>query len=386
MATKVGVGIVGAGFVAHIHARSFARLRDLGVELVAVTAVPIGQARSFAEEFGIPHYSDDYHKVLERADVDLVDLCVPNDLHHSFAVAAAEAGKHIICEKPLTGFFGPADTPRVRMLEGALSNADVMLETARRCGVKLMYAENWLYSPAVQRLAELAAASGGKILEIKAEEAHSGSHATYAKSWVHSGGGALMRLGPHPVGTTLWLKAQEGMRSAGTPIRPTSVIAEVGDLSRIAAASEGEHSWLVTDWQDVENWASVILTFADGSRAVLLVSDIALGGMKDTLEVKLSNAHLKCDICHSNLVQAYAPDESVFEAAYIQEKLETKAGWSHPSVDEEWMLGYPQELRDFVEAVLENRQPLSDGLLGRQVVEVIYSAYVSAEEGRRVDL
>ena len=68
------------------------------------------------------------------------------------------------------------------------------------------------------------------------------------------------------------------------------------------------------------------------------------------------------------------------------EKVGTKAGWSYPSVDEEWLLGYPQEMRDFVESVAYDREPLATSDLGRRVVEVIYSAYQSAEEGRRVDL
>ena len=67
------------------------------------------------------------------------------------------------------------------------------------------------------------------------------------------------------------------------------------------------------------------------------------------------------------------------------EKVGTKAGWSYPSVDEEWLLGYPQEIRDFVEAVAFNREPLADAHLGREVVEVIYAAYQSAGEGRRIE-
>jgi predicted dehydrogenase len=378
----IGVGLIGAGFVAGIHARSFARLGDLGVRLAAVAAAHADHAERFAHEFGVPHYTDDYRTVLGRSDVDLVDLCVPNHLHHVIAKEAAQAGKHIICEKPLTGFFGPGSTPRGEMLAEAMGRADAMVGAARHHGVKLMYAENWLYAPAVQRVAALAAASGGRILEITAEESHSGSHAGYAKSWASSGGGALMRLGAHPIGAAIWLKAEEGLRRTGRPIRPVSVTAEVADLSHRAA----EGPWLVADWQDVENWASVIIAFEDGSRAVLLASDVSLGGMKDTLAVKMSNAHLRCDLTHSSLVQAYAPDESVFSEIYIQEKLETKAGWSHPSVDEEWLLGYPRELRDFVEAVVEDHPPVSDAVLGREVVRAIYSAYVSAQEGRRIDL
>ncbi len=83
-------------------------------------------------------------------------------------------------------------------------------------------------------------------------------------------------------------------------------------------------------------------------------------------------------------MEAYAPDPAIFEGEYIVEKLETKAGWSFPSVSEEWFLGYQLELKDFVEAVKFDRAPLSDGQLGREVIHVIYSAYLSAEEGRVV--
>ena len=71
---------------------------------------------------------------------------------------------------------------------------------------------------------------------------------------------------------------------------------------------------------------------------------------------------------------------------YISEKVETKAGWQFPSPEEDWMRGYPQELEDFVGAVRERREPLAGALLAREVVEVIYAAYVSAATGRRVEL
>jgi predicted dehydrogenase len=86
------------------------------------------------------------------------------------------------------------------------------------------------------------------------------------------------------------------------------------------------------------------------------------------------------------MVRAYAPNDGVFADEYIMEKISTKAGWSYPSIDEEWLLGYPQEVRDFVEAVAYDREPLSGAQLGRTVTEVMYAAYLSAEEGRRVDL
>jgi predicted dehydrogenase len=387
---KIRIGLIGAGFAAHIHARAYERLADLDVELEAVAAVPESDAQMFATDYGIPDSSDDYKNVL-RAPVDIVDLCVPNHLHKPFAIEAAKAGKHVICEKPLTGYFGEGEeamgtTPKKRMYESALRNADEMIEAAEKHGVKLMYAENWLYSPVIQKARRLVHASGGTILEIRAAECHSGSHASYAKRWEYSGGGALMRLGAHPIGIAVHLKTEEGIRRDGRPITVAAVTAETSDLTRIDSFQRESPKWLVTGWEGVENWSIVVLTFSDGSRAVLSASDVALGGMEDTLQIHLSNAHVKCDLTHSNILQAYAPDPSIFESEYIAEKLETKAGWSYPSIDEEWMLGYPQELRDFVEAVIHDREPLANGHLGRQVVEVIYAAYQSAEEGRRVTL
>ena len=393
MSKPIAIGLVGAGFVANIHARSYRRLRDLGVSIGAVTAVPVEQAMVFAREYGIKVVCEDFKSLLDRPGIDIVDICVPNSLHAPFSIAAAQAGKHIICEKPLTGYFGGegaadpvGDTPKSVMLAEVVRTAEAMITVAESNGVKLMYAENWLYSPPVQKALRLARASGGTILEIRAQECHSGSHAGYSKEWQYAGGGALIRVGPHPLGTAIYAKQQEGLQRDGKPINVRSVLAETGDLSQVRSVEAEEKKWLVGVWKDVENWSTVILTFEDGTHAIIFASDTVLGGMEDTLEIFLSNARVACDMTHSTMMQAYAPDPSIFANEYLAEKLETKAGWSYPAFDEEWLLGYPQELRDFVEAVREDRSPMVDGRLGLDVIRVIYAAYQSAEEGRRVDL
>ena len=393
MPEKVRIGLIGAGFVGNIHARALGRITDLDVEIAAVAAVPLGQAEELAQRYGVAQAYDDHRRVLDQDDINLVILAVPNYLHEPFTLDAAAAGKHIVCEKPLTGYFGGPGaaepvgaTPKALMLKESLRSADRMIETANRFGVKLMYAENWLYSPAVQKALRLAEASGGTILEVRAQEAHSGSHAGYAKSWRLAGGGAVVRLAPHPIGTAVYFKEQEGLRRHGRPITVASVTAEAGDLSKLPDLQAESERWLVDDWHDVENWCTLIMTFTDGSRALIQASDIILGGMEDTLQVFLSNARIDCDMGHSGMVRAYAPSDGVFADEYIMEKISTKAGWSYPSIDEEWLLGYPQEVRDFVEAVAYDREPLSGAQLGRAVTEVMYASYVSAEEGRRVDL
>ncbi len=392
MPPTVRVGLIGAGFVAGIHARSYMRIRDIDVQLKGVAAIPLAEAQEFARRYGIPDAYDDYRRILERDDIDLVDLCVPNHLHEPFVIEAADAGKDIICEKPLTGYFGGPEsdqvgrTPKERMLKEATTSADRMLVAVRKTGVKLMYAENWLYCPTVQKAARLVAASGGTIFEIRAQECHSGSHATYAKMWKYAGGGALIRLAPHPIATAIYLKREEGLRRNGQAIAVASVTAEVGDLSKMPSFRDEDPKWVVADWQDVENWGTIIMNFEDGSRAIISASDIVLGGMEDTLQIFMSNARIDCDMTHSGMMRAFAPDPGIFADEYIMEKVGTKAGWSYPSIDEEWLLGYPQEIRDFVEAVAYGREPLATAELGRQVVEVIYAAYQSAEEGRRIEL
>ncbi len=388
MRSRIGIGIVGSGWIAGIHARGYQRAAqlDVGAAVMAVASRHRDKAEAFAERYDVPKVYDDARRVIEDPNVQIVDLAVPNALHHTLAIEAAEAGKHVVCEKPLTGAFGDGARPRVEMLEEALHNADAMLAAARAHSVQIMYAENLIYAPALQKVERLIAASDGVLLDIRGEESHSGSHAAYSRSWRESGGGSLLRLGTHPIGVALYLKRREGLARNGAPILPVSVMAEVASLTKIPALQLQETPWLVREWQDVEDWASVIVTFGDGSRGNFVATDVLLGGMRDRMEFSLSNARIVCDMTHAGPIRAYAPSVEIFGDEYIAEKLETKAGWSFPSADEEWTLGYPQELADFVAAVAEDRAPRSDAELGRDVVNLIYCAYLSAAEGRRVSL
>ncbi len=394
---QVGIGIVGARFLAETRARCYGQIGGLGARIVAVAARTGESARAFAEKHAVPKPFAQYQELLRLPEVQVVDLCIPNHLHREVAEAAAQAGKHVICTKPLTAYTGqdlPADasddevsgTDRKQMLEAAVRDASAMVEAAQRAGVQLMYGENWIYSPSIAKATDLILASSGNILEMRGGECHSGSHSAYSKSWRHAGGGAMLRLGSHPIGAMLYLKQVEGMRRLGRPIRPASVIAEVGDLTQRPGLGAGEKSGIATGWKDVETWASVILTFEDGARGTIWASDTALGGMESRLDIFLSNAHLKCNMSPNNLVEAFAPDPAVFDAEYIMEKIETKAGWNTPIPDEDWSSGHLGMCRDFVSAVAEGRPAKAQGDLGLEVVRVVYAAYCAAAEGRRVDL
>jgi predicted dehydrogenase len=384
---RVRVGLVGAGFVARIHAEAYRHVRGLDVELRWVAARDVERARAFAEEFGVRGVAGDVRRILDDPNVDVLDLCVPNAVHVSLGLDAARAGKHIIVEKPLTGFFGDPATPRAEMLRAALAEADGLIDACRAAGVRLCYAENWVYAPPIQKARRLLAAAGGPILRMVGEESHSGTHARANKRWVTAGGGSLLGKGCHPLGGILYLKADEGLRLRGRPVRPASVQAEVAQLANTDAFREAAPRYLNTvEGADVEDWGGMLVRFDDGTVAQVSAADVVLGGIRNQLAVYAAKAVIFCNINPNDSVQAYAPDPAVFGDEYITEKIETKAGWTFPQPDEDWMTGYPAELQDFVESVALGREPLSGGSLARDVLAVIYAAYLSAAEGRRVDL
>ncbi|MBI3457570.1 MAG: Gfo/Idh/MocA family oxidoreductase [Candidatus Rokubacteria bacterium] len=383
----VGIGFIGAGFAADLHAHAVAPLRGVKCEIRAVYSRTRERAEAFARKFGIPHVYTDHRALLERRDIHLVTLPVVTSLHHVFAIDAAEAGKHVVVEKPLTGAFRDASgASRQAMFGEALAHADAILEACRRNRVMLGYAENFVYAPPVAKLRRLMDASGGTLLDLRAEESHSGSHAAYARRWVTAGGGSLLRMGSHPIGAAIHLKHYEGQRKRGAPIRVRSVTAEVARLTELPAVQAEPKQWLVTDREDVEDWSAAILTFEDGTKATVMATDVSLGGVKNLLTAYLSNGVVQVNITPNTTLQVYAPDGAIWRDEYLTEKVETRAGWQFPSPDEDWMRGYPQEMADFVDAVREGREPLSGALLARETVEVIYAAYVSAEDGRRIEL
>src|SRR5207244_9525419 len=130
------------------------------------------------------------------------------------ALAALDRGRHVIVEKPFTGFFGDAATPKETMLQQALASTNRMLQAEKRSGRTIFYAENWVYAPAVQKEREIISKSGAQVLRIIGEESHSGSHSPLYGIWRYSGGGSLVGKGCHPLTAALYLKS---------PIRPAAV-------------------------------------------------------------------------------------------------------------------------------------------------------------------
>lgn len=393
---KIRVGMVGAGFAADFHTEAFRKVRGIEVEIVAVTSQREKSRNEFAEKHGIPHVYEDMCTMLaEEDDLDVVDLCVPTYVHAECIVQAAQAGLDVIVEKPLTGYCGEVgqddeeligDTvPKSRMMEWVLSQCDYIEMELEHSETTLMYAENWVYAPSVQKARRLIEGGSGPVMRMVAEESHSGSHASYAKYWSRAGGGSLLRTGSHPVGGVLYLKQAEGIAREGAPIRPKSVMADVGRLMDMEAYSKND-SALTGDLADCEDWGSILITFEDDSVAQVSSSDVVLGGIYNYVKIFCSRGRIECNLNPNDHVMIYGPHKDAFGDEYIAEKLSSRAGWNFASPDEHWASGYPQEIQDFAECVARGTEPLSGWMLARDVVAVIYAAYVSAEEGRRVEV
>tara|TARA_Y100000590_G_scaffold95797_3_gene108737 strand:+ start:1757 stop:2947 length:1191 start_codon:yes stop_codon:yes gene_type:complete len=385
---SVGVAMIGNGFAADFHTENYKRVVGLDVRLIGVYGPRSEGREDFARKHGFEKTYSTMDEVLNDPDVDMVDACVPNKFHEDMVVRVLESGKHAVIEKPFTGSFIPGtdEAGWKRCLKEGLESADRMIEAENSSGRKIMYAENLIYAPGVQKARRLLDAADTPILRIVGEESHSGTHSPYAMVWGTSGGGSLYNKGCHSLGAALHLKYEEGKRRLGHRIRPTWVVAVTANLTKTEAfESESEHT-IRTGWKDCEDWGMMVVGFEDGSIAQINSADIVLGGIQNLLTVYATQAAIKVNINPNDALLAYAPNNEVFGDEYIREKVETKAGWQFSNPDEDWMNGFPHEMQDFCECAVSNKLPISDSVLGRDVVAVSYSAYLSAAIGRRVEV
>ena len=387
----ISIGFVGAGFSANLHVEALKQVFGVKLAFGGVTAVRPERASAFAKAHGVSGTFANWQDLVAAPDIDVVCICVPNALHAEIAIAAARAGKHIICEKPMTGAFGPsnglAGIDRAHAeRERARASVEEIARAVVENGVLFLYAENWVYAPAMLKTKRLLETSKGAIIDIRAEESHSGSHALRSRRRETAGGGALLMLGSHPIGAAIHLKHYESQLAGIEAIRVTSVTCETRALYDTDAVRRGGHDWIVADWQDVETWANLVMAFSDGSQAVIAASFAMLGGVRNTFEVYTTNSVYRGNMTPNDGLLVYSPDPSAFGNEYLHEKIETRTGWITAAPDEDWVRGYPQEMQDFMEAVATGREPLSGLSLASEVVEVIYAAYQSAEQGRRIPL
>ena len=108
----VTVGIVGAGYASHLHCSGYRKVHGASVRLKTICDVDTGRAEKMASSHGIEETCGDFRALLEDKEIDLIDICTPPNLHAHMIKDALSAGKHVICEKPLTGYFGTDGDPQ----------------------------------------------------------------------------------------------------------------------------------------------------------------------------------------------------------------------------------------------------------------------------------
>ena len=348
MMEKLQIGIIGSKFAAMLHAESYKRCSSVVMHSIAA----IDNLNEFADEYQIPNRYSDYREMFAKEDLDLISVCVPNFLHRDVVVAAAEAGKKaIICEKPLAT---------------SVKDGQEMVKICRDKRVKLMYAEDWIFAPALTRAREICQEGGiGDILYVKARETHNGSHSVFAQQKKYCGGGSMIHLGIHPVGFLPWLTGQDITHVMGMK-------------------TEGLEKNLIHKNYTGEDWAAALVMLENGARGFVEGNYITCGGMDDKIEIYGTEGSIHIDLTKGSPLSVYS--RPGYE--YAIEKADFTHGWTKPAVDEFMSLGYVNEIAYFVDCVQNDKQPLkgTSGEDGIKALAVTFAIYESAEKGRLIEV
>jgi myo-inositol 2-dehydrogenase/D-chiro-inositol 1-dehydrogenase len=344
---RIKVALLGAGFIADIHIESYHRFVP-EAEVVAVCTRNPDRASAFARRHGIPQSYSDLDRAIRESGCDVVDICVPNFLHHRAVLAAAAAGKHVIIEKPFAM---------------NLDEADEMIAACRAANRKLMYAEELCFAPKYERVRKLVQEGAvGSIYQMRQCEKHNGPHSDWFYDIERSGGGALMDMGCHGIA---WFRWMLGGRPA---VKSVYAHMQTGLIHGGRTRAE-ENSMCVVE-------------FENGAIGIAENSWAKHGGMDDRVEVYGTGGVVFADLFQGNSALTYS--EKGY--GYAMEKAGGTQGWTFTIFEEAFNQGYPQELKHFIECVRDDKTPLVTGEDGRAVLEILCAAYASAKSGQRVPL
>lgn len=330
---EVKIGIIS---FAHFHGYSYARcVTELpNAKLTAVADDDEGRGRKVAEQYSVDFHQD-YRRLLSREDVDAVIVTAENAKHASIAIDAAEAGKHILCEKPLAT---------------SLKDADAMLQAAEKAGVKLQTAYVMRYHAVTSLVKDLI--SKGEIGRIVAMTG------TNQLKWLVygwfiepslSGGGSVMDHTVHLADLMRWYARSEAK----------TVYTEIG---------KNIHGDV-----KVEDNALTFVTFKNGSFGTI-------DGSWSRPKGFYTWGHMAMEILGTEgLIQidAFRQNVNVIEANPPNDRLE----WHYWGCDAD-----KEMVKGFVECILKDKKPRASGFDGRQGVEITLAAYESARKGSPVTL
>ena len=345
--SPVRVGIIGSQFQADCHAAAIGMIpKDMSV--VAGASPTASHAEALASRYHIPRIYSDYRQLAKDPEIEAVNITAPNVLHCEMAVTMAQAGKHVICEKPLCI---------------TLDEADRMIEACRANGVLLLYGESLFFTPKYVKAKEMADSGAfGKVHLIKQSEKHFGPHAEWFWDVKRAGGGALFDLGCHGIGFAYWFLGRPKVLSV---------------YSHLGTHVHGDKTKL-------DDEAVTVVEFAGNAFSIIENSWARRGGMDDRIEV-YGEGGLSLTIANLQMGNAL-PTYSEYGFGYAVEKAPTTIGWSYPVFEELWNYGFPQEMRHFARAIRGLEAPRATGEDGKVVLEAIYAGYASAGLGQKVHL
>lgn len=345
-----GFAIVGCGMIAKFHARALAEVP--GARVTALVSRNVASAEKLKQELKLDcdTYAD-LKPALARSDVDIVIVTTPSGAHMEPAVAAAEAGKHVVVEKPL---------------EITLERCDRIIDACERKRVKLCTIFPSRFGDANQTLKQTIGA--GRFGRLTMAE-------TTCKWWrpqsyydlggwkgtkALDGGGALMNQAIHNVDLLYWM---------------------MGPVTHIS----GFIDMLAHERIEVEDTAVACLRFKNGALGVIQATTSIYPGWPKTIAIHGDKGSAVIE--QDDLVRwQFTPETD--EDRQIRERFAQKTGASGGSSDPAAIshAGHARQLTDFVEAIAAGREPLVDGREGRRAVEIILGIYKSAATGRTVEL
>ncbi|WP_394363038.1 Gfo/Idh/MocA family protein [Amycolatopsis sp. SB7-3] len=360
----IGIGMVGHAFMGAVHSHAWRSVHrfftpPLIPRLAVLGGRDEGRAKAAAERFGWEDVETDWRALIARDDVDLVDICTPGDSHAEIAIAALEAGKHVLCEKPLANTLAEAEA----MAEAAAK--------ARANGVRSMVAFNYRRVPALAHARKLVASGAlGEIRHVRSVYLQDWlSDAQAPMTWrLHkdkAGSGALGDLGAHIVDAAQFV--------TGDTITGVSALTNTFVKER----PDGDGG---TGRVTVDDTALFLGRFTGGAVASFEATRFALGRKNAMrLEINGSKASLAFDFESMNELSFFdggqPPTEAGFRRILVTEP-------EHPYVGVWWppghLLGYEHtftnEVADLLTAIGEGKDPepsFEDGLRVQQVLDAV---------------
>jgi UDP-N-acetyl-2-amino-2-deoxyglucuronate dehydrogenase len=339
----IGFGVIGCGVIAPFHAQAVQAAN--GAELVACCDIIPEKAQAFAEKYGIKHSYRDLDDMLKQDDVQAVCVCTPSGLHAQHGVAAAQAGKHIMCEKPL---------------DITLAAIDALICTADQHNVRLGGIFQRRTYPVSRMVRE--AVRGGKLGKLVLGDCYQKlfrSHEYYASgawraTWELDGGGALMNQGVHGIDLLLWI---------------------MGPVRRVSAFARH----LVRNIP-VEDTAVAILEYETGALGVIQGTTSVTPGEPTRWEFHGDDGTIILQ--EASIKKWHCGEER--EAPEVQKVDSGAGGVSDPTAIGAG--GHMMLIQDLVHAIREGREPMIPGREARRAVELILAIYESERTGCPVDL